>query len=372
MINDKDKDKIKFGWIYDIKTIYINTHYLFISKYLFYISSKGDLIHLIFSSSYQINQSCNSILFIDKTSLDNDVNYIYNTSKSMEEKTRNLFINEKMMKLFKNYMKNNKIKDFLIYPNNIDDIEDRNKKVPLFSFKNINTIKVCKFNVEDKLLDMNNLFNLKLINESEELFREFKSENSNNLILGENLDNSTSSYLIKSFNNSHTKLLLKFFQEIKNTPTQNNQDLEIYRNLTNRNLSYYNSILSKLNHKYTHQINWNKDIFKTSTEKNNQSNNNPKNSNEFKKDISIFNSNSYYLLANILTKEDWIELSNNSKYSGFVKNSFPHGYGKEYRNDGLIYEGKFMNGKWHGIGILTDDNLDSTVAEYIDGKVSGI
>ena len=70
--------------------------------------------------------------------------------------------------------------------------------------------------------------------------------------------------------------------------------------------------------------------------------------------------------------EEWGELSNKSFYSGLIKNLKPHGKGKEYRSDNKIYDGTFRNGKWHGVGILTDENLDSTECEYVNGRVTGI
>lgn len=77
-------------------------------------------------------------------------------------------------------------------------------------------------------------------------------------------------------------------------------------------------------------------------------------------------------LTEYVRQEEWGELENKSHYSGHIKNNLPNGYGKEYRKDGQIYDGTFMNGKWHGLGILTNENLDCTKCEYINGRVVGI
>lgn len=70
--------------------------------------------------------------------------------------------------------------------------------------------------------------------------------------------------------------------------------------------------------------------------------------------------------------EEWVELENDSHYSGMVKRNMPHGRGKEYRSDGIIYEGTFYEGKWCGFGTLTNGNLDVVEGEFIDGCICGI
>ena len=59
-------------------------------------------------------------------------------------------------------------------------------------------------------------------------------------------------------------------------------------------------------------------------------------------------------------------------YSGPVKNGMPHGFGKEYRPDGTLYTGNFFEGKWHGLGTLTFDTLDTISGEFINGCICGI
>jgi hypothetical protein len=70
--------------------------------------------------------------------------------------------------------------------------------------------------------------------------------------------------------------------------------------------------------------------------------------------------------------ETWCVLENGSNYSGPVINGMPNGEGQEYRHDGLIYKGNFRNGKWHGIGWITKETLDSFPGEFIDGRICGI
>lgn len=71
-------------------------------------------------------------------------------------------------------------------------------------------------------------------------------------------------------------------------------------------------------------------------------------------------------------EETWVKLENGSDFTGQVKNGMPHGKGKEYRKDGLIYTGNFYQGKWHGKGHITNINLDNYQGEFIDGCICGI
>lgn len=71
-------------------------------------------------------------------------------------------------------------------------------------------------------------------------------------------------------------------------------------------------------------------------------------------------------------EETWSELDNGSNYSGPVKNGMPNGFGKEYRPDGSLYTGYFLDGKWHGAGTITTDTLDTYQGEFIDGCICGI
>jgi hypothetical protein len=71
-------------------------------------------------------------------------------------------------------------------------------------------------------------------------------------------------------------------------------------------------------------------------------------------------------------EETWIELDNGSNYSGPVRHGMPHGIGKEYRPDGVLYTGSFFEGKWHGFGTLTLVTLDTYSGEFINGCICGI
>jgi hypothetical protein len=108
--------------------------------------------------------------------------------------------------------------------------------------------------------------------------------------------------------------------------------------------TYMEGILNKLGGKFKNQINWERNC------------------------IKILNPSS----TTEVYDETWAELENGSNYSGAVKNGMPHGFGKEYRQDGCLYTGYFFNGKWHGSGTLTNETLDSFQGEFIDGCICGI
>ena len=55
-------------------------------------------------------------------------------------------------------------------------------------------------------------------------------------------------------------------------------------------------------------------------------------------------------------KDEYITLSNGSRYIGEVKNNLPNGKGEEYFNQGDIYKGSFVNGKKEGYGIFEKRN----------------
>lgn len=71
-------------------------------------------------------------------------------------------------------------------------------------------------------------------------------------------------------------------------------------------------------------------------------------------------------------EETWAQMENGSEYSGHVVNFMPNGQGKEYRKDGIFYSGELRNGKWHGIGVITDVNLDTFQGEFVNGCICGI
>lgn len=70
--------------------------------------------------------------------------------------------------------------------------------------------------------------------------------------------------------------------------------------------------------------------------------------------------------------EEFATLENGSTYSGPIKGGMPFGIGKEFRQDGNLYQGNFLEGKWHGEGTITNANLETYKAEFIDGCISGI
>ena len=72
-------------------------------------------------------------------------------------------------------------------------------------------------------------------------------------------------------------------------------------------------------------------------------------------------------------EEEWAEMENGSYYYGTVKNGMPNGFGKEYRNNSIRYTGFFLDGKWHGKGMLEiSTNNEGINGEFIDGYFCGI
>ena len=131
-------------------------------------------------------------------------------------------------------------------------------------------------------------------------------------------------------------------QEKTQTPVQNM--LKSINPKSIRDVKYMEELLTKLEGKFVNQNDWDKECIKIV---------NPTSNNE-------------------MYEESWIKLENGSDYSGQVKNGMPHGFGKEFRKDGLIYTGYFFQGKWHGIGNITTINLDNYQGEFIDGCICGI
>lgn len=70
-------------------------------------------------------------------------------------------------------------------------------------------------------------------------------------------------------------------------------------------------------------------------------------------------------------EEQWGEMENGSHYTGTVKNRMPNGLGKEYRSN-YLYTGYFLEGKWHGKGLITTNVFEDKNGEFIDGYFCGI
>ena len=115
-------------------------------------------------------------------------------------------------------------------------------------------------------------------------------------------------------------------------------------NIFKKDEKYMDDVLVKLDGKFVNQVNWNKEF------------------------VRVLNPSSKSESYN----EELTQLDNNSTYSGAVKDGMPNGLGKEYRQDGSLYHGNFFQGKWHGFGTITNENLDSYSGEYIDGCICGI
>lgn len=66
-------------------------------------------------------------------------------------------------------------------------------------------------------------------------------------------------------------------------------------------------------------------------------------------------------------------LQNGSLYCGDIKDDMPNGVGKEYGTQ-YIYEGSFVDGKWHGKGKIlkfVSDRIELE-GEFLNGRFCGI
>ena len=66
-------------------------------------------------------------------------------------------------------------------------------------------------------------------------------------------------------------------------------------------------------------------------------------------------------------------LENGSHYCGEIKDGMPNGLGKEY-GDQYVYEGNFLDGKWHGKGKILkfiSERVEYN-GEFINGYFCGI
>ena len=66
-------------------------------------------------------------------------------------------------------------------------------------------------------------------------------------------------------------------------------------------------------------------------------------------------------------------LENGSHYCGEIKDGMPNGIGKEY-GDQFVYEGNFLDGKWHGKGKILKFISERVEfkGEFINGYFCGI
>ena len=175
-------------------------------------------------------------------------------------------------------------------------------------------------------------------------WREEKTSNLFNVITGGNQEIFTESTRNRSQSALKKSQILDKYNE---------ESFEFFSELTcdtlfKKNDKSIEEIPIKLDGKYVHQRDWHK------------------------KTIKVTDSIKTHDNKNQISYEEFIILENNSKYSGPIKNGMPFGQGKEYRSDGYLYQGNFVDGKWHGEGTLTNMNLKSFKGEFINGCISGI
>jgi hypothetical protein len=351
----------RFGWLYDLRTIPTDNkqYQLLVNKYFFYFSRKSNgIIYLSFSQSFKYNNSSlitSTPSIINKTELENEVKQIM----SIENYNENMLFD-----IFEKY-------------NNSNYVEGRKS---IFNHYCLKLIKLNGLEVENELSEIDYFFKNKN-----------QTVDDKKCIIAKSNTYLTSTFLIQNlYNSKHTQSLLNTIKYMTNCNDQSKLGILRSRTLTkNMSVKSRNSFIlnntphnpnskkieemndklkNKLNSLYFCQNNWEeKKICIKEENKNDEPNSNLS--------TMITNNNhisNKYRASSLIIKEEWVELTNTSFYSGDVKNNCPNGFGKEYRSDGLIYDGTFMNGKWHGVGTVTNENLDSTTAEYINGRVCGI
>ncbi len=367
----KNTNNQRFGWLYDLRSIPIeNKQYeLIITKYLFYISRKSNgIMYLSFSQSFKYNNTSfltTNPIILSKSNMEHEIKSLLNTPES---KDTNLF------DIFEKYD--------LFNPN----CSDENKKPKIMHYL-LRLIKLNNLELENELSDLTYFFKNKDI-----------TKENTKCIIGKSSTYLTSTFLIQSLydNNDTDKLLrlLKYFNEDSSKLFYKSRSITKRRSIKapshNKQKDSFESLNKKdftlilkscLNNLYVCQDMFEEVCISIDPK--------TKNDNTTTKDNSVLSSlsqiqqpqvnntiNSYSKVrkrpSNLIIKEEWAPLSNKSFYSGDIKNNAPNGYGKEYRVDGLIYDGMFMNGKWHGVGTITNENLDTTVGEYINGRICGI
>lgn len=393
--DNKNHQISKFGWLYDLRSITSieKTYELKITKYFFYISSNKAVIHLAYVTSFNLDSSSSNILVttkIDSSEVDVKLYSLISTNNLNESKLLDLF--EEF------YSKNRNPKDLEMPFSTISSELDPYK---------LKLLKIGSLEIESELSDINFFFKI-------------PDSSNSKCIIAKSSFYLTSTFIFQGFNGQHLEsiyMLLKTLNSASNgtsihrsrTYTLSNKQKDYILNNASESYKkfpdsgflkehkesvYYENLLKeKFNGKYFNQNNFdiekitlnpihNKTSARNSSKKLPNTNDRDKTEaystdstsasiNGVKNPIKLLNGN-FKGESELLRKEEWGELSNKSHYSGHIKNGCPNGFGKEYRKDGQIYDGTFMNGKWHGEGILTNENLDSTVCEYINGRVSGI
>lgn len=398
----------RFGWLYDLRTIPIENKQfeLIVTKYLFYISRKNNgIIYLLISQAFKYNNTSLSTslypTYLYKSNVESEIKALQ-TNEHFEEKS--------IFDVFEKYSQNvNK------------DLNLNSKLSNILTHLAMKIIKISSLEIENDLTDINYFFKIK---DNTTLFN-------NKCILAKSNTYFTSTFLFQSlYSNEDTEKVLEKLNQHSDFDKNNNcllksrslirglssiklktspierMNSEKYQSITKSRIFHKHEV-EKLKEKLKTQLNgifvcqdmFDKSKIKVVDEKNekveeksvsesNMSTINTKIDSSLKdnqmiidnnKRISFKTTSNAYVsinkgrgIGNIIEKEEWAELENKSFYSGDIKNKYPNGFGKEYRCDGLIYDGMFMNGKWHGVGVITNENLDSNTAEYINGRLCGI
>lgn len=88
--------------------------------------------------------------------------------------------------------------------------------------------------------------------------------------------------------------------------------------------------------------------------------------------IILFAFGIFYVHYNQNKSDEKINLEDFNYYIGKVENGLPNGKGKKYdKDDILIYEGNFLNGKYEGIGHLNLGNDRYYYGNFKHGKYNG-
>jgi len=282
----------------------------------------------------------------DNNCLDSEFNMNINTEKN----TQKIF---EFAEVSSNYHKNN-----ITSGSNDPSINESGNNKSVYENININ-------NIDNKFFSFKNVVKDSQINELKDIPVKEKLDDSESKFL--NKQNTTINKLNKDFktgiDNLNSKLNsdLNHKEEVKymddynsynsingNIMNNNNSEAEEIKNkiykFSMEEKKRVENILDKLNGRFVNQMDWDKPSIKL-----------------------INPSSSEYDY-----EETWAQMENGSDYSGHVVNLMPNGEGKEYRKDGIFYTGEFKNGKWHGIGVITDVNLDTFQGEFVNGCICGI
>mmetsp|Transcript_36575 Transcript_36575/g.26649 ORF Transcript_36575/g.26649 Transcript_36575/m.26649 type:complete len:114 (-) Transcript_36575:797-1138(-) len=88
-------------------------------------------------------------------------------------------------------------------------------------------------------------------------------------------------------------------------------------------------------------------------------------------DVIVDLPQNYDPLAELVTKDTLVTLSNGDKYSGQFRGNYPDGQGKIITVNADIYDGQFKAGKYHGQGTILFKSGNKYTGQWMMGKRHG-